>query len=216
MFQVINSLQTQQFSVKLLESALANDKQQLIKLEQAENNWKKQHRMDLSNIKSEHQLIQGDKNGMEIKFEEDKIHLMNEIEKLTKLVNDAQRTNLTLREGIDKTRESISTQKNEMALKLNQIKEKERLIPEKENRKETLLGAIAEQDGKMESLKIAKLTLEKKQNDHKLQLDKITEEHATVSSQVLGVEEKKVHELFSIFYYIFKTDFIFISILGHH
>ena len=25
----------------------------------AENNWKKQHRMDLSNIKSEHQLIQG-------------------------------------------------------------------------------------------------------------------------------------------------------------
>ena len=117
--------------------------------------------MDLSNIKTEHQLIRGDKNGMEIKFEDDKIHLMNEIEKLTKLVNDAQRTNLTLREGIDKTRESISTKKNEMALKLTQIKEKERLIPEKENRKETLLGAIAEQDGKMESLKVAKLTLEK-------------------------------------------------------
>ena len=26
----------------------------------AENNWKKQHRIDLSNIKSENQLIQGD------------------------------------------------------------------------------------------------------------------------------------------------------------
>ena len=33
----------------------------------AENNWKKQHRIDLSNIKSENQLIQGDKNEMEIK-----------------------------------------------------------------------------------------------------------------------------------------------------
>ena len=44
--------------------------------------------MDLSNIKSEHQLIRGDKNGMEIKFEDDKIHLMNEIEKLNKMIND--------------------------------------------------------------------------------------------------------------------------------
>ena len=43
--------------------------------------------MDLSNIKSEHQLIQDDKNGMEIKFEDDKIHLMNEIEKLNKMIN---------------------------------------------------------------------------------------------------------------------------------
>ena len=55
----INSLQTQQNSVELLKSSLANDQQQLVKLEEAENNWKKQHRMDLSNIKSEYQLIQG-------------------------------------------------------------------------------------------------------------------------------------------------------------
>lgn len=55
----INSLQTQQNSVELLKSSLENDQQQLVKLEEAENNWKKQHRMDLSNIKSEHQLIQG-------------------------------------------------------------------------------------------------------------------------------------------------------------
>ena len=55
----INSLQTQQNSVELLKSSLENDQQQLLKLEEAENNWKKQHRMDLSNIKSEYQLIQG-------------------------------------------------------------------------------------------------------------------------------------------------------------
>ena len=55
----INSLQTQQNSVELLKSSLENDQQQLVKLEEAENNWKMQHRMDLSNIKSEHQLIQG-------------------------------------------------------------------------------------------------------------------------------------------------------------
>ena len=55
----INSLQTQQNSVELLKSSLENDQQQLVKLEEAENNWKKQHRMDLSNIKSEQQLIQG-------------------------------------------------------------------------------------------------------------------------------------------------------------
>ena len=55
----INSLQTQQNSVELLKSSLENDQQQLVKLEEAENNWKKKHRMDLSNIKSEHQLIQG-------------------------------------------------------------------------------------------------------------------------------------------------------------
>ena len=55
----INSLQTQQNSVELLKSSLENDQQQLVKLEEAENNWKKQHRMDLSNIKSGHQLIQG-------------------------------------------------------------------------------------------------------------------------------------------------------------
>ena len=52
---------------------------------------------------------------MEIKFEEDKIHLMNEIEKLNKMVNDAQRTNLTLRKGLDKTQQNISTINNEMA-----------------------------------------------------------------------------------------------------
>ena len=57
--KLIESLQTQQNSVELLKSSLANDQQQLVKLEEAENNWKKQHRMDLSNIKSEHQLIQG-------------------------------------------------------------------------------------------------------------------------------------------------------------
>ena len=56
----INSLQTQQNSVELLKSSLENDQQQLVKLEEAENNWKKQHRIDLSNIKSENQLIQGD------------------------------------------------------------------------------------------------------------------------------------------------------------
>ena len=144
LFQVIYSLRTQQHLGELLKSSLANDEQQLVKLEQAENNWKKQHRMDLSNVKSEHQLIQGDKSGMEIKFEEDKFHLMNEIEKLNKLVNDAQKTNLTLREGIEKTQESISTIKNEMALTLTQFKEKEHLIPEKENRKKTLLVAIVE------------------------------------------------------------------------
>ena len=60
-------------------------------------------------------LFLGDKNGMEIKFEEDKIHLMNEIEKLNKMVNDAQRTNLTLRKGLDKTQQNISTINNEMA-----------------------------------------------------------------------------------------------------
>ena len=46
-------------AMRLLKSSLENDQQQLLKLEEAENNWKKQHRMDLSNIKSEHQLIQG-------------------------------------------------------------------------------------------------------------------------------------------------------------
>merc|ERR1712018_657169 len=189
--EVINSLQTQQFSVKLLESALANDKQQLIKLEEAENNWKKQHRMDLSNIKSEHQLIQGDKNGMEIKFEDDKIHLMNEIEKLNKMVNDAQRTKLSLREGLDKIQESLSTIKNDMALGMSQLKEKERLIPEKENQKRELLSAIAEQNGKLEDLNAAKVNLEKRQNDHQLQFDKISKEHYTLSSQVCEVEEKK-------------------------
>ena len=77
---------------------------------------------------------------------------------------------------------------------MTQFKEKERLIPEKENRKKTLLGAIAERDGKLEGLNTAKLNLEKRQNDHKLQFDKITEEHSTLSSQVLGVEGKKVFE----------------------
>lgn len=146
--------------------------------------------------------FQGDKNGMEIKFEDDKIHLMNEIEKLNKMVNDAQRTKLSLREGLDKIQESLSTIHNDMALGMSQLKEKERLIPEKENQKRELLSAIAEQNGKLEDLNAAKVNLEKRQNDHQLQFDKISKEHYTLSSQVCEVEEKKVSilNLFQYFY----------------
>ena len=146
----------------------------------------------MSDLKNECLLIQGDKRGIQKKFEEDKAHLSNEIEKLETLVEESRKNHNNLVEHIKNIEETIAAVTIERNFDISTFNEAKDDGLQNLQIKQNLDSELSKQDEFISTLNASKNRLENKKIDHESQRAKLMDEHGSVMQKMLSLEDKKL------------------------